>query len=43
MQPGDVLQTIADITKIKKLGYDPQTGIRKGIENFVSWYRSYYG
>jgi len=42
MQPGDVLQTVADISKIRKLGYNPETSMRKGIENFVSWYKSYY-
>ncbi len=38
MQPGDVLQTYADISKAKKLlGYAPQYPIEKGIENFVRW------
>jgi len=42
MQSGDVLKTIADITKIKKLGYKPRTGIQEGIGHFVSWYKKYY-
>ena len=40
MQPGDVLQTFADISKAKELlGYDPQTKIEEGIENFVKWFK----
>jgi len=39
-QPGDVPITWADISKAKRLlGYDPQTPIEKGLEQFVSWYR----
>jgi UDP-glucuronate 4-epimerase len=41
MQPGDVLVTYADITKARnKLGYDPHTSVRDGIERFVRWYRA---
>lgn len=40
MQPGDVLVTYADITKSReKLGYDPHTTVREGVERFVAWYR----
>ncbi|MDQ3686836.1 MAG: SDR family NAD(P)-dependent oxidoreductase [Acidobacteriota bacterium] len=40
MQPGDVPQTFADITKARRLlGYDPQTPIEEGIRRFVEWYR----
>ncbi len=39
-QPGDVPITWADISKAKRLlGYDPQTPIAKGLDQFVSWYR----
>ena len=39
--PGDVRQTWADISKAKEeLGYDPQTGFRTGLENFVYWLRN---
>lgn len=39
MQPGDVPQTFADITKARKLlGYDPQTKIEEGIKKFVEWF-----
>ncbi|MFL6211394.1 MAG: GDP-mannose 4,6-dehydratase [Pyrinomonadaceae bacterium] len=39
MQPGDVPQTFADITKARRLlGYDPQTNIEAGIKRFVAWF-----
>lgn len=42
MQPGDVPATVADITKLRKMGWEPTTRIEKGIENFVAWYKNYY-
>jgi UDP-glucuronate 4-epimerase len=40
MQPGDVPQTFADVTKARRLlGYDPQTKIEDGIKRFVEWFR----
>ncbi|MDX6443698.1 MAG: UDP-glucuronate 4-epimerase [Blastocatellia bacterium] len=40
LQPGDVPQTFADISKARALlGYDPQTQIEKGILNFVEWWK----
>jgi UDP-glucuronate 4-epimerase len=40
-QPGDVPQTLADISKARKLlGYDPQTEIETGIRRFVEWFRA---
>jgi UDP-glucuronate 4-epimerase len=42
LQPGDVVATVADISKLQKLGYNPATNIDRGIKNFVSWYREYY-
>ncbi len=40
MQPGDVPQTFADITKARKLlNYNPQTKIDEGIKKFVEWFR----
>ena len=39
MQPGDVAQTFADISKARELlNYNPQTKIEAGIEKFVEWY-----
>jgi UDP-glucuronate 4-epimerase len=42
MQPGDVPQTVADISKLRALGWEPTTRIEEGIHSFVKWYRSYY-
>jgi UDP-glucuronate 4-epimerase len=40
LQPGDVPQTFADITKARRLlGYTPQTQIEEGIKKFVEWFR----
>jgi UDP-glucuronate 4-epimerase len=40
MQPGDVMQTYADIDKARGLvGYDPCVGMEEGIAKFVAWYR----
>jgi UDP-glucuronate 4-epimerase len=40
LQPGDVPQTYADITKARRLlGYNPQTQIEEGIKKFVQWFR----
>jgi UDP-glucuronate 4-epimerase len=40
--PADVPATWSDTTKIKQLGYNPQTSIRQGVVKFVDWYRDYY-
>jgi len=42
IQPGDVPTTVADIRKLRKLGWKPTTRIEKGIKNFVEWYREYH-
>jgi UDP-glucuronate 4-epimerase len=43
LQPGDVLETSADIGKSKNmLGFSPRTPIREGIKKFLAWYREYY-
>lgn len=42
MQAGDVPATVADIKKLRKLGWKPTTRIEKGIESFVKWYKEYY-
>lgn len=40
---GDVVSTVADIRKLRKLGWKPTTRIDQGIKNFVEWYKGYYG
>lgn len=42
MQPGDVKVTVADLQKIRLLGYEPKTNISKGIELFINWYKKYF-
>ncbi len=42
MQPGDVKSTVADIRRLRKLGWKPTTRIEKGIKNFVEWYKEYF-
>jgi UDP-glucuronate 4-epimerase len=43
MQPGDVVETYADISAITRdLGYAPTTTIDVGLPNFVSWFRGYH-
>ena len=43
MQPGDVIETSADITKINKvIDFIPQTSIENGLALFIDWYKSYY-
>jgi len=40
LQPGDVPQTFADISKARRLlGYDPHTQIEEGVRRFVEWFR----
>lgn len=41
MQPGDVPQTFADISKAQQLlGYNPQTQIEDGLRLFIDWFRN---
>lgn len=43
LQPGDVLETYADIEDlVKDVGFRPSIPIEVGIPRFVDWYRSYY-
>ena len=44
LQPGDVLETYADIdASIRDLGFAPTTPIEEGVPKFVDWYRGYHG
>jgi UDP-glucuronate 4-epimerase len=41
VQPGDVENTYADISKARRLlGYNPSTGIEAGIVRYIDWYNS---
>jgi UDP-glucuronate 4-epimerase len=44
LQLGDVPDTFADVDAlIADVDYQPSTPIEVGVENFVRWYRDYYG
>ncbi len=44
MQPGDVKETIADISEsTRDFEFLPKTNIEEGLKHFVTWYRSFYG
>jgi len=44
MQPGDVPATYADVEDlVNTLGYRPNTNIKNGVNQFISWYKEYYG
>jgi len=42
LQAGDVVETVADISKLGAMGYGPKTNIDIGVKNFITWYRNYY-
>jgi UDP-glucuronate 4-epimerase len=44
MQPGDVLETSADISALQRdVGFSPSTPLVEGLDRFVAWYRGYHG
>jgi UDP-glucuronate 4-epimerase len=43
MQPGDVLETFADIEELTRdTGFRPSISIEEGVRDFVAWYRDHY-
>jgi UDP-glucuronate 4-epimerase len=43
MQPGDVAETYANIDDLfDAVGFKPETPVKEGIQNFISWYKEYY-
>lgn len=40
---GDIRHNFADISKIKKIGFEPKVSFEKGIENFTNWVNSQGG
>ena len=43
IQPGDVPMTNADVNDlINDLGYKPNTSVKKGVKEFIKWYRKYF-
>ncbi len=44
IQPGDVPKTWADVTDLfDYIHYSPRVGVKEGVSQFLTWYRSYYG
>lgn len=44
IQPGDVPATHADTDALKDyISFRPKTSIEKGVEEFIIWYKRYYG
>lgn len=42
MQPGDMLETYADISDLEQLiGFRPKTSLREGLRKFAEWYAAY--
>ncbi len=42
-QPGDMLETCADLTRIKAaIQFSPKVPLEEGLKRFVVWFRSYY-
>jgi UDP-glucuronate 4-epimerase len=42
MQPGDVLETLADCTDLENaIGFRPSTSVKDGVGRFVEWYRDF--
>lgn len=43
MQPGDVYQTYADVSKLQKAtGFIPHIQLEEGIKRFAQWFKIYY-
>ncbi len=43
LQPGDVPDTFADVDDlVRDVGYQPDTPVEVGIQNFVAWYKAYH-
>jgi UDP-glucuronate 4-epimerase len=39
-QPGDVFETLADVTELETaIGYRPKVAIEEGVERFIQWFR----
>lgn len=43
MQPGDVKETCADVSRLSAdYGFNPSTSIKVGLKHFVDWYRAHF-
>ena len=39
---GEIVRTVADVRKLRALGWEPKVRLEEGIEKFVDWFREYY-
>jgi len=39
-RPGEIRSLISDISRIRTIGYEPQTTLERGIERYVEWIRT---
>ena len=39
---GDIVKLVADISKIKKLGFEPRAGLEEGILKLKDWFQDRY-
>ncbi len=43
LPPGDVLETRADVTDLRRdVGFAPSTSLKDGVNRFVQWYKEYH-
>ena len=43
LQPGDVIQTYADISNLNKwIAYEPKTTVEEGVKLFSEWFKRFY-
>ena len=40
-RPGDIMHSLADISEIKKLGFEPAFSLEEGLKKTVEWYTRY--
>ena len=40
VRPGDAQQWVVDLTRLKRLGFDPQTTLRQGLAAIRDWYHA---
>lgn len=43
MHPADAKETWADTSKLEQLGYKPKVDVEKGVKEFITWFKNYYG
>ena len=43
MQLGDIKETYANLDSLEKwIEYKPKTSMKKGVKDFIKWYKNYY-